>query len=47
MAGAGAYAQFRRLVDRLDADWRDDWTRRQEERRRREEAEAAMNPRRR
>ncbi len=38
LRGAAGYAQFRTLIDTLDADWRDDWMRRQEERRREEEA---------
>lgn len=46
MTGATGYARFRRLIDRLDADWRDDWTEREEERRRRQDADDAIRRRR-
>jgi hypothetical protein len=41
LSGAARYAFFRRMIDALDADWRDDFQQRQEAARKRREAEDA------
>ena len=39
---AWTYKSFRRLIDLMDGDWREDWRKRDEDRRRCEEEEARL-----